>query len=223
MDNPQSRSTFIDSALLALSTILIALSLYAVFVYVPNELTMGAIQRIFYFHVGSATACYISFGIVFFAAILFLSSRKEVYDMVLLSAGEVGFMFCSIVLISGILWGHSAWNTWFRFEPRLVSFLVLWLIFLGFVLLRKFGEPGKVAAHSAILGILGAITVPIVVYSIKLLPAAAQLHPQVLENRGLRDPKFTQALILTTLSLIIFQFFLIRLRFRVERLNRGDH
>ena len=182
---------------------------------------MGAIQRIFYFHVASATASSLCFGVVFLAAILFLRSKKIEYDALSVAAGEVGFLLCTVVLVSGMIWGHTAWNTWFRFEPRLITFLFLWLIFLSFVLLRLFGDPSKVAAHSAVLGILGAITVPIMIYSIKLLPAAAQLHPQVIESRGLKDSSYIFTLNITMLGCLLLATLLVVIRYKIELLSYG--
>lgn len=209
-----------DLILLFLSFGAVLYAIYFVFLVVPDERTMGAIQRIFYFHVGSAIACYVAVAGVLASSVLYLATRRSIYDRLLVASGEVGFVFCTIVLVSGMIWGHTAWNVWFRFEPRLVTFLLLWFIFLSFVLLRVFGEPGKVSAHSAILGIVGAVTVPLMVYSIKLLPAAAQLHPQVLEHRGLKDPLFGRCLFISTLALCLFCLYLVRLRLRVERLGR---
>ncbi len=210
----------IDPLLWALTTAALAYTIYCVFLVVPNERVMGPIQRIFYFHVGSATACYVSFALVFFASVLYLATHEKKYDMLSHSAGEVGFVFCTVVLVSGMIWGHTAWNTWFRFEPRLVSFLILWLIFLAFTLLRTFGESGKIASHSAVIGILGAVTVPIMIYSIKLLPAAAQLHPQIVENQGLKDPSFTHTMFMGMAALTLLQFLLVRIRYRIEVITR---
>jgi heme exporter protein C len=194
---------------------------YLVFLVVPNERTMGAIQRIFYFHVGSAMASSLCFGVVFIAAILFLRSHKIQFDALSVAAGEVGFLFCTIVLLSGMIWGHTAWNTWFRFEPRLVTFLFLWLIFLSFVLLRLFGDPARIARHSAVLGILGAVTVPLMIYSIKLLPAAAQLHPQVIEQQGLKSPSYILALNVMMLGCILLATLFVILRYKIEMLSYG--
>jgi len=201
---------------IALAAVMIAYSLYLIFMVVPNERTMGPVQRIFYFHVGAAIASYLSIAIVFFSSLGYLATGQKVYDAWNVSAAELGFLLTSIVLISGMIWGYSAWNTPFRLEPRLVSFLLLWLIFLSFVLLRVFGDELKIASHSAILGILGAVMVPIMIYSVKLLPQAAQLHPQVLENRGLQDPSMQLALSITILSVCILQFALLFLRIRLE-------
>lgn len=217
MDKQLSR--IIDTTLFIGSALLVPYALYYIFMLAPDERMMGAIQRIFYFHVASAIACYVAIAGVFFSSILYLATYKKLYDQISAAAGEVGFLFCSVVLVSGMIWGHTAWNTWFQFEPRLVSFLLIWFIFLAFVFLRAFGEPGKIAVHSAVLGIVGAITVPLMVYSIKLLPASAQLHPQVIEQRGLKDPLYGQALSIAIVALSIFCLYLIRIRFRIEILN----
>ena len=192
---------------------------YLVFMVVPNERVMGPVQRIFYFHVGSAIACYCAFAVLMISGLCYLATRDIRADVVAHAASEVSLLFCSIVMITGMIWGHSAWNTWFRWEPRLVTFLLLWLIALSLNLLRAFGDQKKVPAHSAILGIVGAITVPIVVYSIRLLPQAAQLHPLVVENRGLREPSFEYTLFACMAAIVLLQFLLIWFRTRLGLLE----
>lgn len=203
------------AALVGLAFGLIAYSNYLVFIVVPNERVMGPVQRIFYFHVGSAIACYCAFAVVLIASLGYLATRSRKLDLLNQAAGEVGFIFCTIVLVSGMIWGHAAWNTWFRWEPRLVTFLFLWLIFLSFNLLRAYADPRKISMHCAVLGILGALSVPLVVFSIKLLPQMAQLHPQVVENRGLKHPSFTFTMFFCMGALVFLQFFLTWLRYRI--------
>ena len=199
-----------------LALVCVAVANWFVFMVVPNERVMGAVQRIFYFHVGSAISCYATFAVVFFSSVFYLATRDKKADLVCLAAGEVGFVFCSIVLFTGMIWGHSAWNTWFRWEePRLVTFLVLWLIFLSFTILRNFGDPSKSATHGAILGILGAVSVPLVVFSIKFLPQSARLHPEVIEHGGLKDPSFNQALAISCFALVALAALLVWVRYRL--------
>ena len=200
--------------------LLVTWAQYMVFMVVPNEQIMGAVQRVFYFHVASAMACYAAFGAVLFASIAFLATRNTKADMLSIAAGEVGFVFCTITLVTGMIWGHSAWNTWFRWqEPRLVTFLVLWLIFLSFTVLRNFGDPKKTAVHGSVLGILGALSVPIVYVSIKFLPQSARLHPEVVERGGLRDPSYWQAFGLSVFALLSLCALLTWLRYRVGLLD----
>ena len=191
-----------------------------VFLIVPNERIMGAVQRIFYFHVGAATASYLIIGVLFIAALAYLATRSQFYDVLGAAAAEISFLLCTIVLVSGMIWGHAAWNTWFRWEPRLVTFLLLWLMLLSLNLLRAFGDKQRLAAHAAVVGIVTACTVPLVILSVKILPAAAQLHPQVVENRGLRDPSFVQAMILCIVTISLFSLVILWLRTRIELLER---
>ncbi len=198
--------------------LLVGIAQYFIFMIVPSEQVMGAVQRVFYFHVASALACYAAFGVVFVTSLLFLTNRDKKADLIGVAAGEVGFMLCTIVLITGMIWGHSAWNTWFRWEePRLVTFLVLWLIFLSFTILRNFGDPSKTAVHGSILGLLGAASVPLVYLSIKLLPSSARLHPEVIEHGGLRDPSYWQAFIVSVIGMLCLCSVLVWLRYRVGR------
>ena len=128
---------------------LVAYSLYVIFLVVPNEAHMGAVQRIFYYHVASAFSCYLGFFIVLITGLAYLASRNEKSALIMDSAGEVGFVFCTICLGSGMIWGQVAWNTPFQLEPRLVATLILWMIFLSFNILRIFGDPRE-ASHQRV-------------------------------------------------------------------------
>lgn len=209
--------SFLPHLVLSLATLLaVGVAQYFIFMVVPNEQVMGAVQRVFYFHVASALACYAAFGVVFIASLVYLTTLHRRADILSAAAGEVGFMLCTIVLVTGMIWGHSAWNTWFRWEePRLVTFLVLWLIFLSFTVLRNFGDPSKTATHASILGILGALSVPIVYVSIKFLPQSARLHPEVVEHGGLKDPSYWQAFGISVLALMLVCVVLVWIRYRL--------
>lgn len=206
----------LETLLLLTVGALVVYALYVVFMVVPQEKVMGAVQRIFYFHVGSAVSCYASFALVFAASLGVLATSKRSLDLVNGAAGEVGFLFCTITLVSGMIWAKAAWNTWFRWEPRLVTFLLLWFIFLAFSLLRAFSTSQYRAVHSAIIGLLGSLTVPLVWISVKFLPQVAQLHPQVVERQGLKDPLFGYGLGISVLALVLFQFLLVMIRARLE-------
>lgn len=209
-----------EALVLALTAGLIGYTNYLTFLVVPNERLMGPVQRIFYFHVGSAVACYIACAVLLVASLWVLATRSAAADAVGQAAGEVGLLFAAIVLFSGMIWGHSAWNTWFRWEPRLVTFLLLCLVFLALNLLRVFGDPAKTPQHAAVLGIVSAVTVPLVVYSVKLLPHVAQLHPQVVENRGLREPIFEYTMFVAMAALVVLQGVLVWYRARLELARR---
>lgn len=191
-------------------------ALYLVFMVVPNERIMGPVQRIFYFHVGAAMATYCSVGIIFLSALLHFATRNKFWDMLGAAAAEVSLIFCSIVMATGMIWGHAAWNTWFRWEPRLVSFLILMLILIGINLLRVFGDKSKVANHAAAFAILAAINVPLVIWSIDLLPQSAQLHPKVVQDQGLKDPSFVKAMFFGMMAVVSLQFSFVVVRAKIE-------
>ncbi len=196
-----------------LSFLLLELALIFVFKIVPDEKIMGAVQRIFYFHVGAAFTSYLLVAVLLMASIFYLASKKVVWDLLAESANYVGFIFCSIVLATGMIWGHSAWNTWWRWEPRLVSSLALWLILLVYMLLRKFTEnDSKQRNFAAVLAIISSLFVPIVIFSIKIMNQNEQLHPQVVGREGLQDPSFKYALLIASLALITFGFNMLLVR-----------
>lgn len=187
---------------LAISSL--AVSLYMVFCVVAGEAQMGAVQRIFYFHVGSAITSYCMIAVLLLGSAFFLVTEDGKWDLLSQSAAAVAFLFCSLVLLTGMIWGHSAWNAWWRWEPRLVTSLVLWLILASYLTVRNFS-----AGHSkqrnflAVLGIISACFVPIVVFSVRMMNQTEQLHPQVIGRQGLTDPSYRITLLLSTLSLIV--------------------
>lgn len=190
-----------------LSFVVVELAMFFVFLVVPDEKIMGAVQRIFYFHVASAFVSYLLIAVLLISSILYLVTKKMQWDFLAESANFVAFFFCSIVLVTGMIWGHSAWNTWWRWEPRLVSSLVLWLILFVYMLLRKFTTDSvSQRSFSAVLAIISSLFVPIVIFSIKIMNQNEQLHPQVVGRGGLGHPSFKYALLLASISLIIFSF-----------------
>lgn len=197
-------------------------ALFYVFTVVPNEVTMGAVHRIFYFHVSSAFSSYLALAALLGGSAAFLVTREMEWDSLAEAGGAVALMFASIVLASGMIWGHSAWNAWWRWEPRLVSFLVLWLILLGYTVFRAVSAPSEATARlSAVLGIIAAVNVPIVIYSIELLEQTQQLHPKVVSNQGLRDIRFRIGFGLATLALLALTVWLVAVRSRLAILKRA--
>ncbi len=143
-------------------------ALYAAFLYAPREKTMGDVQRIFYFHVGSWWIAFLAFGVVFGASIAYLATRKRLYDSLALSSAEIGVIFTSIGLITGPLWAKPAWGIYWTWDARLTTALVLWLIYVAYLMLRRYvPEEEKRANLAAVAGIIGFIDVPIVHFSIR--------------------------------------------------------
>jgi heme exporter protein C len=207
---------------------LIFASLYCIFLITPTEASMGEVQRIFYFHVPSAWTGFLGIFMVFICSILFLIKNDRVWDIRASAAAEVGALFTTLVLISGPLWAKPVWGIYWTWDARLTSFFVLWLIYLGYLLLRRLLEsPLQRARLSAVFGIIGAIDVPIVYMSNRWWRTQ---HPQPVmgggENSGL-DPVmlFTFLLSLTAFTFLFFLLWRIRCRIdqssdRLEALQR---
>lgn len=197
-------------------------ALWMAFIYCPDEVVMGPVQRIFYFHVGAAINTYIFVFFLLCGGALYLVTGDERWDYLAEPAAWVGFAYATAVLASGMIWGHSAWNTWWSWEPRLVSFLVLWLLLGVYFLVRRAGgDTARIYSTSAVIGILAAINIPIVIFSIRVLAAAEQLHPQVIARSGLSDPRYSQGLLAAWLALFLFALLLMCLR-AADRINRRE-
>ena len=156
---------------------LVALSLVFIF-FVAREADAsmgGQLQRIFYFHVPSAWVAYLGFAIVFVASIAYLRTEARRWDLLAHGAAEIGVVFCTLVLITGPIWARPVWGTWWQWDARLTSALVMWLTYVGYLFLRSLGDPGRVGRLAAIVGIVGFVNVPIVHFSVRWWRT---LHPQ---------------------------------------------
>ena len=199
-----------------LSLIGIVAALYGALVYAPTEQVMGDVQRIFYFHVPSAWVAFLSFGVVFVASIGYLWKRKRIFDAVACSAAEIGVVFTTLVLITGPIWGRFAWGTWWTWDPRLTTTLILWLIYISYLMLRgSISDPSQRARVSAVLGIVGFVDVPIVFMAIRWWRT---IHPVVFEvdSIGLA-PAMLQAFIVSLTAFTILFVYLLLQRVTLEK------
>ena len=165
----KDRSALKDNVLLGLGFALMMAALYLVFIYVPTEKEMGAIQRIFYFHVPLAWVAFLAFFVVFVGSILYLWKRDTRWDMLAHSSAEVGVVFTTLVLITGPIWAKPIWDAWWTWDARLTASLVLWLVYIAYLLVRSYAsEESRGARFAAVVGIVGFIDVPIVALAIQL-------------------------------------------------------
>lgn len=136
----------------------------------------GQLQRIFYFHVPSAWVAYLAFALVFIASIAYLRTGARRWDLLAHAAAETGVVFCSLVLITGPIWANPVWGTWWVWDARLTSALVMWLTYVGYLLLRGLANDTRAAGRlAAVVGIVGFINVPIVHFSVRWWRT---LHPE---------------------------------------------
>lgn len=201
-----------------LTAVTIPVLLAMAFWYAPEDANQGAAQRIFYIHVPSAWIGFLAFAVVFVASIAFLATGARRWDDLAASSAEVGVVFTSAVLITGPLWGRPVWGVYWTWDPRLTSFLMLWLIYLSYLVLRGYvPEPTRRARFSAVLGIVGFLDVPIVYLSARWWRSE---HPTQFVVEGGDLP--AEMLVTMLVGVVAFTFlylYLLSVRRRVARLR----
>jgi len=208
--------------IILLLIILFPLNFYFIFQVAPTEKIMGDVQRIFYLHIALALSSYIGFGVLFFASIMFLIKRNLRWDLLASAAGEIGLLFSTLVLITGSLWARPVWNVWWTWDPRLVTMLILWFIFIGYFLLRKAtADRIKKAQYSAVIGIIGFLDVPVVRLATKWWRS---IHPRLQSKHGGLDPLMTKVMLFSILTFFLFTIAIIFIRFNMalteDKLNK---
>ena len=160
------------------SLVLIAMVLFAsaplVVANAPFEQTMGLVQKIFYYHVPSAMLMFVSALVCGIASAVYLFRRSAEADRVAVAAGELVVLFGLIVLVTGPLWARKAWGVWWEWDARLTSSLLLWMMFVAYLLVRRFGGPGSEKLAGA-MALFGMANVPFVYVSVNYWRT---LHPK---------------------------------------------
>ena len=195
-----------------------AKALHAIFLEVPMEVTMGAVQRIFYFHLPSAAVAFLAFAVSAGASVAYLIGRNLRWDRWAVSAAEIGVVFCSVVLVTGPIWAKPVWGIWWTWDARLTATFVLWLIYVSYLVLRGFlEEPVRRATISAVLSILGFLDVPLVYMANRWWRTQ---HPQPVIAGGAGsglDPEMWVGLLQAFVALLLLFGFLMYQRMQLEQ------
>jgi heme exporter protein C len=177
---------------------------------------MGQLVRIMYVHVPAAIACYLAFFVTAVASAMYLWKRTTGWDALAASSAEIGVVFTALTLLTGSIWGHTTWGTWWEWDPRLTSTALMFVLYIGYLALRRaIIDPVSRAKQSAILGIIAFANVPIVHYSVDWwrslhqTATVASLDPQI---DGLR----LFALFLGMILAMLLYAWLLLHRFRLE-------
>ncbi len=184
----------------------------------PPDRDMGHLQKIMYVHVPSAWLAFVAFGLVLIASLLYLWKRDLKYDSFAASSAEVGTLFTALTIAQGSIWGRPTWGVWWTWDPRLTTTAILLLIFVGYVALRSFTEDEERRARwSAAVGILGAINVPIVYYSVKWWRT---IH-QVQSSRETMSSVYVVGLLLNVAAFSVLLIWFVLYRYHGARLERA--
>ena len=206
--------------------ILWLLVLYSVLFLTRVDPQQQMAQKIFYYHVPSAWTAGLSYLLVAIFGIIYLFKKDEKWDHFGYAAAELGTLFCALVLITGPIWAKPIWGSAWSWEPRLTTVLIMFLIYIGYFLLRNFGEVNeRMRRFSATIGILAFANVPIIYISVKFWNEEAQLHPQPAMGSQPTDVYWTFILSLLTFTFLLIYLFYYRvhvLRLEAELFRKRD-
>ncbi len=210
----------VSLALGTLSFVGMMVSIWMIFLYAPTDALEGQPQRIFYFHVPMAIVGMLAFGIVALGGIMYLWKKDERWDWAARAAAELGAVFITFTLITGSLWGRPIWGTWWTWDARLTTTLILWFIYIGYLMLRSYtGRTPAGARAGAVLAIVGVIDVPIIYESVNWWRT---LHPSQVISLG-SSPQLPPEMLYTlmvafgTLTLL-FSFLMVQL-YHLEKMQ----
>src|SRR5438874_12036048 len=200
------------------TALLVSYTLYGAPICAPTERTMGDVQRIFYYHVPSAWTAFLLFFINFGASLVYLIKRNTKADILALVSAEVGVVFCTVVLVTGPIWARPVWGIWWTWDMRLTLTLVLWLIYVSYLVLRRFSTSGQTPVIAAVLAIFGALDVPLVYFSIWFFRTQ---HPSpVIGGGGSLDPRMAHVLLINWAAFLCLAWLVSWTRYRLEVVKR---
>ena len=207
--------------LLIAAVLAVAASIVHAMLFAPIEASQGVAQKIFYVHVSSAiVGLYLGFGLMAITSALYLWLREERVDRMAESAAEVGFVFMTVVLLTGPIWAKPVWGTWWSWDARLTLTLFTWLIVLGYLTLRNaIEDAAQRARYSAVFGILVGLLVPFIHLATTMFRT---LHPQPIllkPSTPSMPPEMVQAWLYVQGAFVLLFVALLRSRYRygVER------
>jgi heme exporter protein C len=213
---------------IAVTIALLGWGYYQAIYVAPDDAMQGELFRIIYYHVPSASVAFLFFAISLIGSICYLAFRNrhedwaQVSDAWALAGAEVGVIFCTVVLTTGPLWGRRAWGIWWTWDARLTTTLVLWLIYVSYLLLRRFAAGPQVQTLAAVLGIFGALDVPIVYMSNRWWRTQ---HPAPVfggdADSGMA-PSMVHALLWNMLAWLAWGVLILGIRYHVERLQQKN-
>ncbi len=203
---------------IGLSGVALVVAFSAVFLYAPVDANLGVVQKIFYFHLPSAVTMYLSWVVCAVASVGYLATRKEKWDMVAASAGEIALVFAAILMTTGPIWGRKSWGAYWTWDPKLTAALLLTLIIVAYVVLRSLASSGGMEKKfGAALSIIGTALIPIIHISVSKWRGQ---HPTVVTaDGGGLAPEMSTVLTMAFVAFAGLFLLLLLARYRLE-LNR---
>ena len=216
--NSAKRSLF-SYVLAGLAIVLMTLNLILIFIVAPTDAVLGDIQRIFYIHVPIAAMSFLAFFVVCIGSIMYLIRRTSYWDRLAHSAAEVGVVFVTITLLTGVVWARPVWGVWWTWEPRLTTTLILWLIYIAYLMVRSYAPSrSQGSLYAAAIGIVGFVDVPIVYYSVqwwRSIHPAAVVGP--LAESGSLEPIMRNILLVSLVAFVVVFVWLLQQKMAIQK------
>jgi len=192
-----------------------------IFLKMPIETSQGFPQKIMYLHVPTFIVTYLAFFVVFAFSIAYLWKRDLMFDQIAKVSAEVGLIFCALLLVTGAIWGKPTWGTYWVWDARLTTTLLLFLIFMGYFLLRmSVNDRDKEARLASVLGIIGCLDIPIIHKSVEWWRTLHQPSTLFKVESGKASPSISPELftplIASTIVMLLFYLYLLLLRYQTE-------
>src|SRR5512138_3402345 len=183
------------------SIILLVIAAYLALVFAPKELVMGDVQRVFYFHIGTAWTALLGFILAAVFSVIYLINKDLKWDRYQVAAIEVSLVFFLITIVLGSIWARPAWNTWWTWDPRLTTAAVTELVYVAYFMLRQgIDDPDKRARFGAAYALIGGLSAPLTFFAIRLFRT---IHPVVIAGS---NPAATGGFGMTDKMLVAFFF-----------------
>ncbi len=201
------------------SALLLAMATLMVFLYTPMERTMGMVQKVFYFHVSANWIGMLAFFVAAVAGGVYLAKGNSFWDVLEVAAVEIGLVFSLLGIITGSIWARPIWNTWWTWDPRLVTVAVMELVYVAYFMLRQgIEDPDRRARYAAVYAIVGFLSVPLTFLSIRLYRS---IHPVVITSSSAQlSPKMFQTFMFSLFTFTVLFIDLLWHRVRLGELTK---
>lgn len=198
----------------------VAIALATALLGVPADATQGDVQRIMYIHVPSAWLAYLAFFVTMAAGLGYLVRRDPRLDRVAVSSAEIGVVFTGLAIATGAIWGRPTWGRWWDWDPRLTTTAVLFLVYVGYLLLRSVvADPDRRARVAAVIGLVGFLNVPIVHFSVVWWRSLHQPPTVIRPGDPSIDPLLLAQLLYSVVAFTLLYLWLLGQRVALERLE----
>ena len=213
--------SIVRHSLFAASAVMMLVTLYLIFFWVPTEVNLGVSQRIFYFHVPLGWLGMLSIIIVAVASLMHLATGKSKWDDLAYSTAELGVLFATLILVTGSIWARGDLGWWWTWDAKLTTTLVLWFIYVGYLMVRAYAPKGSQGArYGSVVALIGAVDAPIIYMATVWWRTAhpeLNIGPVATDADSIGSSKIVITLLVSTLMFTILYVYMLVERYSMRR------